>query len=149
MRALLLLLVATPLLAQEPAPPAPGKEFRVYVGLWTSHLRRIRTGIDNNWLLGVGYNGLYGATFINSYGTRAFALGLERQLARTADGNVERGLSYRVGLVTGYDQRLNRLAAKSPVVPLAQLVGSVDVGRGRMELAWAGLVASLGPSVRP
>jgi hypothetical protein len=121
---------------------------RLYVGLWTTHLRNPGRGFDSNWLVGVGWRGLYGGTFVNSFGTRAFAAGLARPLARSDEGRVARGVGYRLGLVTGYDERFIGLAGTLPILPMAQLVGDVAVGRTGVELAWSGLVASLGPYMR-
>jgi hypothetical protein len=44
---------------------------RLYVGMWTLHFRELERGLDNNWALGVAWSGIYGATFINSFGNRA------------------------------------------------------------------------------
>jgi len=116
--------------------------------MWTTHLCDVGRGLENNWLVGVGWRGLYGSTFVNSYGSRAFALGVERSMSRATDGVIERGIGYRLGLVTGYDRRFHPFADKVPALPIAQLVGDVASGPTSVELAWTGLVASLGPRVR-
>jgi hypothetical protein len=85
---------------------------------------------------------------VNSYGARAFTAGIQRTLARSADALVAPSLGYRLGFVTGYDERFMGIAARTPILPLAQLVGDLDMGRTGVELAWAGLIATMGPSLR-
>jgi hypothetical protein len=121
---------------------------RLHVGMWTSHLSSVSKGLDANWLVAMGWRGVYGGTFVNSFGRRAFAVGIERPLARDEGGSVDAGLGYRFGLVTGYDERLIGLAAKTPVLPALQVMGDVAVGRTGLELAWAGKVATMSPFMR-
>ena len=123
-------------------------EVRLYVGMWTSHLRDIKGGLDNNWLVGASWRGLFGGTFVNSFGRRSYTAGIQRNVAGADDGGDSPSVGYRLGLVTGYDERFLSLASKSPIIPLAQVVGDVGVGSTRFEVAWAGLIASLTPSVR-
>jgi len=132
------------------APPATGTRHlaRIYVGMWTAHIRKIHRGLDSNWLVGVTWRGFYGGTFINSYGDRSFAAGIQRTVARGRDGTLVPNFGYRVGLITGYDGRFIPLASKTPVLPLAQVLGGLDVGRTGLELGWAGLIASLSPAIR-
>jgi len=120
----------------------------VHVGMWTTHLRRLRGGVDANWLMAVGWRGLYGGTFVNSFGNRSFAAGIERSVVRAEGGAVARGLGYRLGLVSGYDERLLGLAGKTPVLPALQVMGDVAMGRTGLELAWAGKVATMSPFMR-
>lgn len=139
--------------AQAPAqsPPSDGSSpygVRIHVGMWTTHLGHLGRGVDANWLLALGWRGLYGGTFINSFGNRAFAAGIERPLVRSGEGSVVTGLGYRMGLVTGYDERLTSLAGKIPVFPALQLTGDVGVGPTGLELAWAGKVATVSPFMR-
>ena len=122
--------------------------FRIYVGMWTMHLKDLTRGLDNNWLLGVSWRGYYAGTFVNSYGGRAVTAGIQRTVARGADAQVVPSLGYRLGFVTGYDERFMGIASKTPVLPLAQVVGDVEMGPTGLELAWAGLIASLGPNIR-
>ena len=121
---------------------------RLHVGMWTTHLSRLRGGVDANWLVAVGWRGMYGGTFVNSFGDRAFAAGIERDLARSDGGTVARGVGYRLGLVTGYDERMVGLAGKVPVLPAFQIIGNMAVGPTGMELAWAGKVATVSPFMR-
>jgi len=125
-----------------------GHGLRLHVGMWTSHLTRVRHGVEANWLVALGWRGLYGGTFVNSFGDRAFAAGIERFVTRAGGGTVTRGVGYRLGLVTGYDERLMGLAGKTPVLPALQVIGDVAVGRTGLELAWTGKVATMSPFMR-
>lgn len=119
----------------------------IYLGMWTSHFRYLREGLANNWLVGVGWRGYYAGTFINSYGKRAFAAGIERIVTRGGPGeSVIPMLGYRLGLVSGYDSRFMSIAGKTPVLPMAQLTGALEMGPTGIGVAWSGLVASLVPS---
>lgn len=136
--------------AQSTSPDERGAPhgMRLHVGMWTTHLSRPGRGLDANWLVAVGWRGLYGGTFVNSFSDRSFAVGIERSMARSGDGPVATGVGYRLGLVTGYDERLHGLAGKLPVLPALQVMGDVAVGRTGLELAWAGKVATMGPFMR-
>jgi hypothetical protein len=116
--------------------------------MWTAHLGDLGQGFQRSWLLAITWRGLYGGSFVNSFGDRAFTAGIERPLLRSADHTVTSGVGYRLGLVTGYDERLLGLASKLPVLPLLQLMGDLAVGRTGVELAWTAKVASLGPHLR-
>jgi hypothetical protein len=118
---------------------------RLHVGMWTTHLWRPTKGLDANWLVAVAWKGMYGGSFINSFGDRAFAAGLERSLARSDDGRLARGVGYRIGVVAGYDERLTGIAGTIPILPAFQMTSDVAVAGTGLELAWAGKVATLSP----
>jgi len=121
----------------------------IYIGMWTSHFRHFHEGLAQNWLVGFGWKGYYAGTFINSYGKRAFAAGIERIVTRGASGGgVVPMLGYRLGLISGYDSRFLAIAGKTPVLPMAQLTGALEMGPTGIGLDWSGLVASLVPSFR-
>ena len=121
---------------------------RLYFAMWTIHLRDLERGLENNWLLAVSWGRIYGATFINSFGKRAYSAGVQGHIARWNSRIVSAGLGYRVGLVTGYDERFIRLAGKTPVLPLLQPLITLDVTRVGLELSYSGIVASAGLNVR-
>jgi hypothetical protein len=128
--------------AEEPA------DRRLYLGMWTIHFRDLDRGLDNNWLLAVSWGRIYGATFVNSFGKRAYSTGVQRTVARWNSRTVSLGLGYRAGLVTGYDERLFPLAGKTPVLPLLQPLINVDASRLGLELSYSGVIASAGLNVR-
>lgn len=121
---------------------------RFYVGMWTSHVRYPGHGLDTNSLIGVAYRGYFGGTFINSYGDRAVAAGIQRNITSPRQSTIATALGYRAGLVTGYDERFLPIAARTPVIPFMQVVGSIDYSRLGVELAYAGLTTSVLVSFR-
>lgn len=149
---LLLVISAWPL----SAAPVPGDtaaeaqvvDRRLYVGMWTVHFRDPGRGVENNWLLGLSWRGLFGATFVNTFGNRAYSAGYQGMLVSWKAGAGSLGLGYRVGLVTGYDERFMPLAAKTPVVPLVQPRLTLDGKRLGAEVSYSGVVASAGFNVR-
>jgi hypothetical protein len=155
----LLLLVVVPLGAsarQVGAMSAPGDEPgaehsadpRLYVGMWTLHFRDLDRGLDNNWLLALSWGRIYGGTFINSFGRRAYSVGVQETVARWSAGIVSLGLGYRAGVVTGYDERLFPLAGKTPVLPVLQPLITLDGNRLGLEVSYSGVIASAGLNVR-
>ena len=154
---LLVLSVAPAAFAQPPAAaPSPvdssraakPADRRLYVGMWTIHFRDLDRGLENNWVLGLSWGRIYGATFINSSGKRAYSLGVQRTVARWDSRIVSAGLGYRAGLVTGYDERLFRLAGETPVLPLIQPLITLDTNRLGLELSYVWVIASVGLNVR-
>lgn len=121
---------------------------RLYVGMWSTHLRDFSRGLRNNWLVGLGWRGLYGGTFVNSFGNRSFTVGIQQTVARGDDATVIPSFGYRLGVVSGYDERFMSIASWAPVLPMAQVLGGLESGRTGLELGWAGLVATLGPHFR-
>jgi hypothetical protein len=120
---------------------------RLYVGMWTSHLKDEVLVIDSNWAVGVTARGYFGATFLNSFGRRGFAGGVQRTLAGGPGGSgVSLGL--RLGFITGYDGRLMPLARKAPVLPLVQPLVTLDVGRIGVEVSYTFVVVSAATSWR-
>src|SRR5262245_43591686 len=79
---------------------------RVYVSMWTTHLKHRGIVLKNNWVAGLSYGGFFGATFLNSFGRRAFTGGIQREYVVMGTPWVGISLGYRLGFVTGYDQRL-------------------------------------------
>lgn len=125
------------------APTPAASRTRIYFGMWTSHVRDPSAGLDGNSLIGLAYHGFYGATFINSYGDRSVAAGIQRSFTSPKEGTLTTALGYRVGLVSGYDERLVGIARKVPVLPFVQLVGTMDHGKLGIELAYSGLAVSI------
>lgn len=119
----------------------------LYLGMWTIHFGSLDRGLDNNWLVGVLWGQIYGATFVNSYGDRGYSVGLQKKLSRGDVGPVPLHLGYRLGVVSGYDERFIGLASTLPVLPMVQLLVSTG-SRVGFELSFAGPIASAVFSVR-
>lgn len=151
MQVWILMLVGAPIsaaaAAQDPEGPrseaAPALSTRVYLAMVTAHVRDPSSGAQWNSLVGVSARGFYGATFLNSYGDRGFAGGIQRSLTTGSNSTTRTGLGYRVGVVTGYDERFLAIASSLPALPFAQLLASLDHRNVGVELAYAGLVASV------
>lgn len=136
-------------IAQDLDPPTgSSSRLRIYVGMWSTHIRDLGRGMSNNWLVGLGWRGLYGGTFVNSFGNRSFAAGIQRTVARGQHNAVVPSLGYRLGVVSGYDERFISIASRLPVLPMAQLLGSLEAGPTGLDLGWAGLVATISPHFR-
>lgn len=135
-------------------PPAPGKSqrahepTRLYVAMWTTHLRNKFVRLDNNWVAGFSHRGWFGATFLNSFNRRAFTGGIQRTIKATAPRAVRASLGYRLGFVTGYDERFVELAKKTPVLPLLQPYFVLDVSHVGIEVQYTLIVVSTAVSYR-
>lgn len=121
---------------------------RIYFGMWSTHLRDINRGLGGNSLIGLAYRGYYGATFINSFGDRAITAGLQRSFSPGRTSALATAVGYRAGLITGYDERFFGIGDKVPALPFVQIVGSLDWHKLGVELAYAGIVASVAMNMR-
>lgn len=82
------------------------------------------------WISGLGiqFSHWFGGTFVNSYGVRSLMAGVERYWWRSSAGGLRFGAGYRLGLVTGYDEKLHALAGALPVMPFAGLLLWTETG---------------------
>jgi len=134
----------------EPDSEAPRRRepTRLYFGMWTTHLKHDVVALHNNWVIGGTYRGVFGATFLNSYGRRAFTAGIQRTIVATEPRPVGASFGYRVGLVSGYDGRLMRVARETPVLPFIQPFVSLDVRHLGVEVSYTFVVVSVAASYR-
>jgi hypothetical protein len=116
--------------------------------MWTMHLRQPVVTLQNNWTVGFTTHGYFGATFVNSYGKRAFTGGWQRTIVATAPAAVGASVGIRLGAITGYDGRLIRLARDTPVLPLVQPYARFDLTRFGIEVSYTWVVVSVGLSFR-
>lgn len=123
-------------------------ERRLYVGMVTLHFRDLDRGLDNNWLLGLSWGRIYGATLLNSFGNRSYTAGIQGTMKQWGPSKSAIGVGYRAGLITGYDERFIPLAGKIPVLPLVQPLLRVDGRRLGVELTYSGIIASGALNVR-
>jgi hypothetical protein len=121
---------------------------RLYFGMWTLHLRDDAVALRNNWAIGVASHGLFGATFVNSFGRRAYSAGLQRTIVSTGPALVGASLGFRLGLVSGYDGRFMRLARDTPVLPLVQPFASIDIAHVGLEVSYTFVIVSVAMSYR-
>lgn len=116
----------------------------VYLGLWTLHLRRAEDGISSHHLIGVGWNGIYGKTFVNSFGDRTWGIGVHRSMVSLDNERTSLDLGVRVGILHGYDERMHPVAGSLPVLPAAEVVATSSLGPVGVQATWAALVTSVG-----
>jgi hypothetical protein len=121
---------------------------RLYVGMWTTHLKHDAVSLRNNWVAGLTYRGFFGGTFLNSYGRRAFTAGIQRTILAAEPHPFGASLGYRVGLVSGYDGRFMRIARETPVLPFVQPFVTLDVHRVGFEIQYTFVIVSVAASVR-
>jgi hypothetical protein len=102
---------------------------RAIAGVWALHPFEPQFP-EVEWTRGWGlvWGQWFGATFINSYDERAFIAGLERSWASTRRGRLAAGVGYRVGIVTGYDERLIVWAEHTPILPFGGVMLWSDLG---------------------
>lgn len=102
---------------------------RAILGLWSMHPYEPQFP-EVDWTRGGGvqFSQWFLATFVNSYDDRSFIAGLERYWLERKAGFLDFGVGYRVGLLTGYDERLFELAKYTPILPFGGILGWVDVG---------------------
>jgi hypothetical protein len=128
-----------------PAPTA------LYPGMVTFHLEP--GSRDDNWnnqLIAGTYKGYFAGTFINSFYDRGYAAGIQRMWdTKQLSDNVKNSVGYRLGLVSGYDERLAPIANKTPVLPFPQIIDDITWKHVGIELSWcvdtvsAGFVVTL------
>jgi hypothetical protein len=141
---------ATPVAANDTTEARRWAEHtRVFFGMWSTHLDDIGEGLSSNYLIGLAWRGYFGVTFINSFGDRSFAVGLQRSFSPGRDRPVTAALGYRAGLITGYDERFFGIGDKLPALPFAQLMGTLNFGRFGIELNYSGIVAAFVLNWRP
>ncbi len=128
-----------------PAPTA------LYPGMVTFHLEP--GSRDDNWnnqLIAGTYKGYFAGTFINSFYDRGYAVGIQRMWdTEQLSDNFKNSVGYRLGLVSGYDERMVPIAAKTPVLPFPQIIDDITWKHVGIELSWcvdtvsAGFVVTL------
>ena len=111
----------------------------------TSRYPLVTDNLDGGYLRVSQY---FVATFRNSYGDRSWVLALERHWGSRSLSMVEFGLGYRVGIVTGYDERLIGFARHTPVLPIGGVVASINAGPVGGSMFWAYRAIALEGSVR-
>ena len=121
--------------------PAPNG---LYLGLWTVHLKRVHDGISSHRLVGLGWEGLYAKSFINSFGDRTWGVGVHRSMVGMEYPRAGFSLGLRAGVLRGYDERFHDLAGRWPVMPAAELVTTARYGPVGVQVTWAAVVTSIG-----
>ena len=97
----------------------------------------------NNLSLAATYNSIFIGTLLNSFSDRAFVLGVQRNVweadSKGSDWNMNVG--YRLGVITGYDQRMSSTFARySPVLPFPQIYTQFAYKDFGVEFSWVAVV---------
>ena len=131
------------------SPPKAPRQTHVYFGLWSTHLNADRLRIDsNNVMLGVTHGPVFATTFVNSFGKRAYAAGLQHALISRRSRFAAASLGIRVGAISGYDERFLAFAKDTPVIPMASVYSLFELKRVGVEASWTLVVASAALCVR-
>lgn len=117
---------------------------RIFLGMWTLHpFEGDPYPRTNNEGLGLQYRGFFGFTCVNSFERRTYALGIERVWAEALRRPLGLMLGFRIGLISGYDTRLFRVAGETPVLPFFGTVALVRIGPVGGEVSWVYRAVSL------
>ncbi len=125
----------------KPAPPA------LYLGMASFHLEP--GSRDDNWnnqLIAGTYAGFFAGTLVNSFYDRAYAFGIQRMWGtQQLSEHISNSPGYRLGLISGYDERMMDLAAHTPLLPFPQIIDDIVIGdHVGIELSWSVVVLSAG-----
>jgi len=93
---------------------------RIYLGMWSYHFRKKARHDDDSNNLGVSlvHKGYYAAAFKNSYNDLTISAGIQRSWCECPiRKNFDFILGYRLGLIYGYDERMDKTAGRMKVFP--------------------------------
>lgn len=98
----------------------------LYLGMWSTHLTDPDLDVQNNWLIALNIEGFFLGTFINSYDERSWAAGIERRVWSIGKQNgLNASLGYRLGLMTGYEERFTMFFGHSPIILFPELISNI------------------------
>lgn len=120
-----------------------GRPFRnrLYLGMWSLHFGH-GDYQNNNQLVSLSWNGIYGGTFANSQNDRVFSAGVQRTLYQTKWHDLDIEAGYRLGVLYCPDGYKGIWDAKW--LPFPQTVLDIDYKGFGVELGWAGVVFTAG-----
>ncbi len=118
-----------------------GREYsrpHVIVGVWALHPFEPQFP-EFDWTQGFGVRShqWLAAAFVNSYDRVAFMAALERYWWVGDYSAIDIGIGYRVGLLSGYDERLLSLAGRVPALPFTGLLVWTDLGPFSLDVFYA------------
>ncbi len=91
----------------------------IYLGMWTTHFLPGRNSRLNNInrLVGLNYEGIFAATFLNSHNNRTYTLGLQRVIySQKFKYYTQIDAGYRIGAIWGY-QKNSPIASLNHLIP--------------------------------
>jgi len=114
------------------------------VGMWTYHLRNSSDFYTyNNYGAAVLYNSIFGVAFRNCFDEPAIAAGVQRTFyTKPLRRNFDLSMGYRLGLLSGYDNRFAKIADYTPILPIAQIVADFTYKKAGLELTYTGIIVS-------
>lgn len=116
----------------------------VYLGMVTFHFNQNSRLNDrwNNDLVGGVYKGIFVGTLINSFNDRAYVIGVSRDVYKQKlNENFDMTLGYRLGLISGYDERMTSIAEYTPVLPFPQAYADFTFkNTAGVEISYIGVV---------
>jgi hypothetical protein len=122
---------------------------RLTAAMWAMHPFEPQfPELDWTWGVAFSWSQWFLATFINSYDERSFIGGIERTWIRSERGPFAAGLGYRVGVVTGYDERLVSWGEHTPVLPFAGVLLWTDFGPVGVDLYYVYRAITLEAALR-
>ena len=121
--------------------PAPNA---LYAGMVTYHLQPSEH--DERWnnnLVAMSYHGYFLGTLKNSFDDRAYAFGIERLWGRQPlPCHFSNEAGYRIGLISGYDERMMPLAKYTPLLPFPQVIDTIMWKNVGLQLGWSVVTVS-------
>ena len=115
----------------------------IYLGMLTWHFSK-KSRQDDRWsndLIGATYKNVFIGTLINSFDDRAYVIGLQRNLyTYKSSYNQEFNVGYRMGLITGYDERMSSIAEHIPVLPIPEVYMDYSYHNIGAEFSYVGVV---------
>jgi hypothetical protein len=121
----------------------------LYLGMWSTHLTDPDLDVANNWLIGLNFRGYFLGTFMNSYDKRSWATGVERRIFSLGKQNqLNASLGYRLGLMTGYEDRFTPFFGNSPIIVFPQLYSNIAYDHIGVQLSYSWSVVTAGFYIR-
>lgn len=121
--------------------PAPNA---LYLGMVTYHLQH--SDHDERWnnnLMAMNYHGYFLGTLKNSFDDRAYAFGIERLWGKQPlPCNFSNEVGYRIGVISGYDERMMRIAKYTPLLPFPQVIDTIMWKNVGLQMGWSVVTVS-------
>ncbi|WP_157966582.1 hypothetical protein [Fastidiosibacter lacustris] len=115
----------------------------IYLGMFTWHFNPASRSDDrwSNNLIGGVYNSIFMGTLLNSFNDRAFVIGVQRNIyTDQLSQNNQINIGYRLGLISGYDERMSDFAKYLPVLPIPELYIDYTYKNFGAEFSYIGVV---------
>lgn len=111
----------------------------ILLGMWSLHFKKHSRENDrwSNELIGGVYKSFFAGTLINSFDKRAYLFGIQRDFyTKKYSNNWQINAGYRIGLITGYDERMADIAGKSKALPFPEIYSDFVYKHVGIEISW-------------